>query len=37
MIRYWRTIAVSLATLLSALPLGIASAEPTVVASDPQG
>ena len=29
-IRYWRTIAVSLATLLSALPLGIASAEPTV-------
>ena len=30
MIHYWRTIAVSLATLLSALPLGIASAEPTV-------
>ena len=29
-IHYWRTIAVSLAALLSALPLGIASAEPTV-------
>jgi N-acetylmuramoyl-L-alanine amidase len=29
-IRYWRTIAVPLAALLSALPLGIASAEPTV-------
>ncbi|HEY8274574.1 MAG TPA: N-acetylmuramoyl-L-alanine amidase, partial [Pseudolabrys sp.] len=30
MIHQWRTIAVSLATLLSALPLSIAGAEPTV-------
>jgi N-acetylmuramoyl-L-alanine amidase len=30
MIHHWRMIAVSLAALLSALPLGIASAEPTV-------